>query len=119
MSLGAAMTAAVKELTDAIESAGVPASTVVAEVRVPGAWVSPRTMTVETLSGGGTLRCHVYLIAGDVTADQALKELGGLLDKALTVVDPDEPVDMAQAVALPDTPPMPAYRLTIDQHVNP
>jgi len=119
MSLGAAAMAALDDLVDVLKTAKVAASANVGQVQVPGAWVTPRTITPLTLDGGAVLRCHVYLIVAESDATDSVKGLGKLLDLALAVVDPDEPIDTAQAVALPDTPPLPAYRLTVDIDLTP
>lgn len=118
MGLGASTATALAGLLAVLESAGVPASLNVGQVQPPGAWVTPRTITPERLDGGGQLRTYVYLIVSDTDAAQAVINLGQLLDKALTVIDPDEAVSTAEAVALPDSPPLPAYRLTVDLPVE-
>lgn len=77
-------------------------------------WLQPRTLTGFTLGGGGTVTVWVYLIAAGETA-QALTLLDDALAAVLPLVTParDEPVDLAAAVALPDTPPLPAYRVAV------
>lgn len=108
-------------LRDAINGAGVPSSLDPATVQVPGAWISVRTLDQLTLGDTWSVRFHVYLVAPAVGALEAWDILAGLLDKALTVVEPDETINTATSVALPHTPtqPLPAFQLVVDELVEP
>lgn len=119
--VGAQAKAKAKELRDELAGAGVPASLDPDSVPVPGAWVSVRSIDPMTLSGGVLVRLHVHLIAPDGPALQAWDHLAGLLDLALDVVDPDEPINTAHSVLLPHTPtqPLPAFLLVVDELVDP
>ncbi len=100
-------------LADALTAAGVPATLDRARLAVPGAWVTPGTVPVGTLSGAAQLRASVLLVVpagGDLAA---LTGLAKLLDKALTVLTPDDDVDTS--VVLPHNGnALPAFRLGVD-----
>jgi hypothetical protein len=118
-SLAKAAKAAAVQLRDQLAGAGVPATLNPGDLNPPGAWVRVRTITPETLTAY-TVRLDVYLVVGDANAAQAWDNLGTLLDKALTVVEPDEPVNTATSVQLPHGgPALPAMHLTVDELVDP
>lgn len=102
-------------LAAALTQLGIPASVEPAEVQVPGAWVTARTADVETLSGGGTLRTYVYLVALPHDFRSSYRELGRLLALMPTEWVAGE-LSLNEAVALPATPnePLPAYRVPVD-----
>jgi hypothetical protein len=106
---------ACQHLADLLTQAGVPATLSRSTLRVPGAWVLPATATTETLSGAGTVRATVLLVAPSAgNKDQeALEDLAGLLARALTVITPDEDVDTS--VVFPhNNNALPAFRLSVD-----
>lgn len=109
--------AALTVVRDQLAGAGVPCSLDPATVQVPGAWITPRSITAITMRGTGTLTYHCYLIAPAVGTLQAMDILNGLYDVALGVIDPlseeGDDVDLAQAVELPSNPGthLPAFRL--------
>ena len=119
--LGAKAKAKAVELRNALAGAGVPSSLDPGAVNVPGAWVTVRTITPLTLSGAAQVRFDVYLIAPEGPALEAWDHLAKLLNAALDVVDPDEPIDTASRVVLPHTPtqPLPAFRLVVDELIDP
>lgn len=110
--------ATLRRARDQLAGGGLPTSLEPAGTQVPGAWLSARSIVDETIGGGAQLRCYLYLLAGDVGVIEAHDILAGLLDIARTVlVDEladDEDISTAEAVALPDTSPLPAYRVTVD-----
>lgn len=97
-----------------LTTAGVRASVERAKVTTPGAWVSPQNVEITTLSGGGTARVDVVLVAGDTGDRPALQALEGLLDKVLALdhLAVTEPVDTSWALVLTGSP-LPAFRLVI------
>lgn len=105
-----------------LAGAGIPTSLEPDQVQSEkgGAWVSMRTITAETMEGY-LVRFHVYLVAPAVGVLQAMDILGGLLTKALTVIEPDEPINTATSITLPHSPttPLPAYLLVVDEMVDP
>lgn len=116
--LGEAIKATAKSLRDTLAGAGVPASLNPGDVMTPGAWVQTRTATPETMTAW-RVRFHVYLIAPDASAMEAWDVLSPMLDKALTVVDPDESINTATSVVLPHGPTaLPAIQLVIDELVD-
>ena len=120
--LGAAAKAAALQLRSALAGeAGIPASLDPDSVQVPGAWIRVQRVTPTTLGGGATVRLQVHLLAPAVGTLEAWDLLSELLDKALTVIDPDEPVNTAANVVLPHTPtqPLPAFVLVVDELVDP
>lgn len=118
--LGAAIKARAVQLRNTLAGAGIPADLDGGSVDPPGAWVRVVTAEPATVTGW-TVRFHVWLIAPAVSVIEAWDLLAPLLDKALTVVDPDEPINTATAVSLPHTPtqPLPAFLLVVDELVEP
>lgn len=118
MSWAAGIVPACQSLADRLTAAGVPATLSRGALRTPGAWVRPDLATVvhATLAGDAYgLRASVLLVAPDAGAKdkEALTDLVGLLEKALTVLDPDDDVDTS--VVLPHNGNMlPAFRLVVD-----
>jgi hypothetical protein len=107
-------------LRNALAGAGISASLEPGDVEPPGAWVRVQSMTMVTLADVWSVRFQVYLVAPDVGALEAWDVLSGLLDRALTVIEPDEPVNTATSVVLPHTPnqPLPAFLLVVDELVE-
>lgn len=100
-------------LAELLTEAGVPADADPRNLRPPCAWVSARTITPTTLTGA-TLRVDVFLIARDAGVASAHAALAGMLDRALGVIDADEPIALDQSVTLSSGGPLPAYRITSD-----
>jgi hypothetical protein len=104
---------ACEDLAARLTAAGVRATLDRSKLSVPGAWITPGTARTLTLSGAGRVRASVLLVV-PATGDLAsLTALAGLLDKALTVLTPDEDVDTS--VVLPhNNSALPAFRLAVD-----
>lgn len=122
-SIGTAAKDRAISLRNALAGAGISASLDPDTVDVGnggGAWVRIPTMEPLTLAGAWTVRFQVYLVAPAVGALEAWDVLSQLLDRALTVIEPDEPVNTATSVVLPHTPnqPLPAFLLTVDELVE-
>lgn len=117
--LGPALKAKAYELRSALAGAGVPATLEPGDVQEGGAWVQFVTVTPLTMDQGWTARFYVYLVAPAVDTVQAFDVLGEVLDKALTVLEPDEPIT-APGITLPHTPNqiLPAYRLVVDELID-
>ena len=113
--LGSRVMPALLALVDELNDAGVPASLNRSEVNTPGAWVSPQTIDVTTLDGGGTARVHIVLVVGDLGDTASHTALLGLVDKVLTLglFPADEGIDTGWSLMLRDQP-LPAYRFPID-----
>lgn len=107
-------------LRSALAGAGIPTTLEPGDVQVPGAWVSVRSMEPLTLDDAWTVRFHVYLVAPAVGALEAWDHLSKMLDRALTVLSPDEAVNTATSVTLPHTPSqaLPAFLLVVDEAVD-
>lgn len=101
------------ELARLLTDAGVDADADPRNLRPPCAWISPRTVDLNIMTGG-TVRVDVFLIARDNGFMAAHSVLADLLERTLTVVDADEPVALDQSVTLSTGGPLPAYRLTTD-----
>jgi hypothetical protein len=101
-------------LRDALNGAGVPTSLDPATVQVPGAWITPRTITDLTMGGHGTLTAHVWLIAPDVGVLEALDILNGLLELAVPIAGPvtseGDSLDVGTSIILRDVA-LPAFRI--------
>lgn len=108
--------AALEDTAADITAAGVPCSPDRSRVDAGEAWLTVQTIDVTTLAGGGTLRCFLFLIGPQGQEDLAtLIALAGMLEKALTVVTPVEPVDTSYGVTLPhSTGTFPSFRLDLD-----
>jgi len=116
--LGARMVAACRALAVDLTEAGIPADVERARVNPGGAWVAPQSVDLTTLSGSGTVRVHVILVAADNGDVSSHLTLAGLLDVCLSDpvrLVPAEPVDTGWAVVLLHSQtPLPAYRLPVD-----
>lgn len=115
MSYAERIVPACQELADALTEAGVKATLSRDRLQVPGAWVRPDTVTGFTLGGAGTARVSVLLVAPAAGSNdrEALADLSRLLDRALTVITPDEDVDAS--VVLPhQNNNLPAFRLVTE-----
>lgn len=98
-----------EQLARALTAGGVQADADPRNLRPPCAWLSPRTLDPNIMTGG-TVGVDVFLIARDNGAIAAHTALTDLLDKALAVVDADEPIQLDQSVTLSTGGPLPAYR---------
>jgi hypothetical protein len=120
MSFAARIVPALEDLVAQLEAAGLHATATKARLRVPGAWVTPAHVdVVATLRGLGpaTLRAEVYLVAPAQGELEALADLAGLLELALTVIDPDDDDGHAvdTSVVVPhNNNALPAFRLVVD-----
>lgn len=121
---GAALRPALDGLCAALTGAGVPAALNPGDVEGGGAWVTPRSGTVNRLNGAGEASVWVYLVTGDDDAGAAITALGKLLDLALPVLDVDstagDPIDFAVALALPSNPTyqLPACRIAVQLDIE-
>lgn len=119
-SIGTAVRDRAVSVRNALAGVGIPTSLQPGDVQTPGGWLTLRTLDLSTLGETWTARFYLYLIAPDVEYLQALDILGGLLDRALRLVAPDEAIDTATSVQLrAGEPALPAYRLTIDELIDP
>lgn len=108
------LVAACRNLAALLKTAGVPASLDRDRLQVPGAWVRPDTVSGPVnLAGESTARVSVLLVAPASGDAEALADLCRLLDKALTVITPDEDVDTSVALPLRGNT-LPAFRLVVD-----
>jgi hypothetical protein len=112
MSYAGRLVPACRELAVLLTEAGVPATLDRKGLQVPGAWVRPDSAGPYTL-GAARARASVILVAPQAGDSEALEDLCGLLDAALTVIDPEEDVDTS--VVLPHNGnALPAFRLVVD-----
>lgn len=91
-----------------LASAGVPATDNPSNVNPPGAYVQPRTLDGFTLGGSALLTVDVFLCAPANNRDRVETILADLLDKALTVLDPAEPITLNATLSL-DVGTVPCY----------
>jgi hypothetical protein len=113
MSYATSLVPACQHLADVLTAAGVPASLDRSSLQIPGAWITPGTARQLTLSGAGRARVSVLLVVPATGDLEALEALSVLLDKALTVVTPDEDVDTSVLLPIRNNP-LPAFRLAVD-----
>ncbi len=102
--------AAVTELADAMNAGGVPTDLDPRNLRAPCAWLSARSLDPANTIAGQSVDVDVYLIAPDIGTLAAHTKLTELLALALAVAGPIDTVDLDQAVTLPNSGPLPAYR---------
>lgn len=117
--LGAAIKARAKFLRDSLAGAGIPTTLNPGEVNPPGCWVQISDITALTMDEGYSVRFLLHLAVPEASAIEAWDNLSDLLDKALTVVEPDEPMRPGGLV-LPHTPTqaLPSLVLTVDELVD-
>ncbi|WP_024794196.1 hypothetical protein [Tomitella biformata] len=100
---------------DELKSAGLSATAEPADLNPPCAWVAVDKVEHSLLCGGGVVRVRIYLIAPDVGTMQAHRTLSEMLDKALTVIDPDQDTVLDEGIRLPaGGGPLPAYMVTAE-----
>lgn len=92
----------------ALSGAGVPASDNPANLNPPCAYVQPRSLDGFTLGGCAELTVDVFLCAPANSRDRVEKTLADLLDKALAVLDPAEPITLNATLSL-DVGQVPCY----------
>ncbi|MFW0784506.1 hypothetical protein AAFP35_08275 [Gordonia sp. CPCC 206044] len=103
-------------LVTTLRDAGVDAYLDPRDLNPPCAWVVARNFTVcQTIGGSGEMQVEVYLIVPDLGYEQDCLQLNALLDRALEVIQPDEPVSLSEQVGIPGvTSPLPAYQITVN-----
>lgn len=108
-------------LCDALSAEGVRASIDPRDLNAPCVWVTGNQATTDMyLCGGAEMRVDVYLVAPDHGYPRTLATLEEMLSKVLEVVQPDEPVSLAESVVLPDSAnPLPAFMLTVNIPITP
>lgn len=116
--LGYRLVAACRQLAADLTAVGIPADVERTRVRAPGAWITPQSVDITTLAGGGTARVHVVLVAPDNGEFAALEQLAELLDQFLATGHcwaDGETVDTAWAAVIgPNSSPVPAFRIPVD-----
>jgi hypothetical protein len=114
MTYAADLVPALEGLRDLLIAAGVRASLDRATLPVPGAWVRPDSTAGYSLAGDGRARVSVLLVCPQNNKDsESLRDLTRLLDKALTVIDPDDDVDTSVVLPVGQNN-LPAFRLVVD-----
>lgn len=112
MSYAARIVPALQDLRDQLTAAGVPASLDRARMQVPGAWVTPASVGGFTLSGAAELTAAVLLVAPAGGDEAPLTVLTGLLERAMTVLTPDEDVDTSVVLSVRSNS-LPAFKLAV------
>lgn len=98
-----------------LRAAGLRATDDISKVDLPGAFVYASSVSHEYLNGAGAVTVTILLIAPDSGMHNATAILSGLLDDALTVIDPDADTQLAEQIQLPSGgPPLPAFRVSVD-----
>lgn len=113
MSYAASIVPALQALQEVLATAGVPSSLDRAKLPVPGAWITPATVSQVNLAGDGLLVAHVLLVAQESGEAEALGTLTGLLGRLLEVIDPDGDVDTSVVLTRPNASPLPAFRVPV------
>jgi len=110
---------ALQDIADQITAAGVPATTDPRNLNLPGAWVTPGTVSFDVLDAQTAfMRFDVYLVAPDHGAVHSLNALGEQLAQLRTAL----PIGEAQPVMvnLPNhgADAMPALLISIDAQLT-
>lgn len=92
------ITAALQQVTDLLQGAGLSAGPDTDKLNPPCAWVAPDRIRQEYLDGGGELDVSVYLIAPAQGFAVELETLEGMLGQALTVIGPDGEITLDEGV---------------------
>jgi hypothetical protein len=105
---------ALEGVAQVLRDAGVRASVDPQNLNPPCAWVSTSKYAVEYLCGEGILTVDIYLITINNGVPQAIKSLQSMLTRALTVLEPEGDVSLAESVSLASGGDgLPAYKITI------
>lgn len=108
------LVAALQDLADQLTAAGVRTGLDRQKMAVPGGWLRPDAITGPTnLAGDMRARCSLLLAVPKSGDAEALADLCRLLDKALTVIDPDDDTDTSVVLSVRDNA-LPAFRLVVD-----
>lgn len=103
---------AARAAVEALQGAGLTAGTNTDELMPPCAWVAHDTAEIAYLDGSADVKLSLYLIAPAAGYDAELATLQELLDKALTAIDPDGPIDLSAGVATSHGT-LPAFRIPL------
>lgn len=107
------LAAAVTQLVDVLNAAGVPAAFDMRDLEPPGVYVTAPTVTYRFRRGDWSAEWTVYAVTGNAGRAEALEELGVLLDAVQeTLADVAVTGTPADLDSLDGGPRMPAYRLT-------
>lgn len=117
MNIGGQIVPALEDLRDVVISAGIPAHLERDKTPVPGAFVGPVNLHTPTLSGAMTLRAAVILVSGEVGEPASLLALAGLLEKLMSVIDPDGDIDTSLVFPVRNSP-LPAWRVYVDLELD-
>lgn len=97
----------------ALKSAGITANIDPNKLNPPCAWVTPRSVERSTLDGVGDLTCDVYLVTADNGLFEAMFSLESMLAKALTVLDPDGPIETDAGIETSNNQVLPAFKFPL------
>lgn len=97
----------------ALKSAGLSANADPSKLNPPCAWVTPASVEQTYLDGGGELTCDVWLITADTGVFDSYVSLERMLEKALTVLDPDGEITLNTGIELSDGAVLPAFKFPI------
>lgn len=104
---------ALEPVVMALKGAGVATSIDPANLNPPCAWVTPSSLEMAYLNGDGELTCDVYLVTADNGLFDSMVALETMLAKALTVLDPDGPIDVAAGVETSGNRVLPAFKIPV------
>lgn len=100
-----------------LQGAGVSAAVDPRDLNTPCVWVTARSLPTagRFMCGDRLMKVDLYLIAPDTGTPEAYRHLNDLLVKALSVLEPDGEIDLAETVTLPSGGgPLPAFRMSIE-----
>lgn len=105
-----------EQLATKITAAGVTASTDPTKLQPPCAWVHADKVEIVTLDDGIEMNVFIDLVVPNYAPPAAMRALGDLLGKVLTVVDADGPIELDRAVELSQGGVLPAFRVPVTLH---
>lgn len=105
--------ASLEGLVTLLKAAGLSADLDNRKLNAPCAWVHPGDITPRDLQGGYTMAAQVTLVSRNTSPLGNLESLNTMLDKALTVIEPDTAIETDRTAAMGDKV-LPAFTFTVN-----
>lgn len=100
-------------VVEALQSVGITANIDPNRLNPPCAWISPADIERAYLDGAGELTCDVWLVAADTGIFDSYVSLENMLTKALTVLDPDSPIELNVGIETSTGGVLPAFKFQL------
>jgi hypothetical protein len=106
--------ASIQGVVDLLNSVpGLDATLDLRDLNTDGIYVDLESLSHEYLCGQAQMTLNLYLVTGDVGKAQALDNLSEMLNKVLTVLDPDGDTKVGTVPPLEGGQPLPALVVTV------